>query len=86
MPVALNYVPGDLVDVRSAAPTWYPGVVSLVDNSRIIVDLDLPHPTGDEWSGTTLRYGGNEPVEKVTIWKASEALQDPAAAHIRIRP
>lgn len=85
MPALLNYVPGDLVDVRSAAPTWYPGVVSLVDDSKIVVALDLPRPTGDEWSGTTLRYGGNEPVENVTVWKASEALQDAAAAHIRMQ-
>lgn len=83
MPALLNYQPGDLVDVRSAAPTWYPGVVSFVDDSKIVVALDAPLPTGNEWSGTTLRYGGDDPVVNVTVWKASEALQDPASAHIR---
>ena len=86
MPVVLNYAPGDLVDVRSAAPTWHSGVVSLVDDSRIVVDLDAPLPTGDEWSGKELPYGGSEPVSKITVWKASEALQGPAAAHIRMSP
>lgn len=86
MPALLNYQPGDLVDVRSAVPTWRPGTVTEVDANRIIVELDAPYPTGNEWSGTTMRYGGDEPVSKVTVWKASEAVQDPGASHIRMRP
>lgn len=86
MPALLNYQPGDLVDVRSSVPTWYPGTVSVVDAKKIVVTLDAPYPTGDQWSGTTRPYGGSDPVASVTVWKASEALQDPAACHIRMRP
>lgn len=80
-----QYEPGDRVDVRSAVPTWWPGVVSMVDDAKIAVDLDAPYPTGNQWSGTTLRYGGNEPVLKVTIWKSSESVLPPEDAHIRTR-
>lgn len=86
MPAVLDYQPGDLVDVRSASPTWYPGVVSLVDDSKIVVDLDPPYPTGNQWSGRSLPYGGSDLVRKVTVWKASEAIQDPGAQHIRMQP
>lgn len=82
-----NYQPGDPVDVRSSVPTWYPGVVSLVDDARIVVDLDAPHPTSDQWSGVTRRYGGTDPVLQATIWKASEAVsQGPGCANCHIRP
>jgi len=83
-----NYVPGDLVDVRSSVVAWYPGVVSLVDATKIVVALDAPLPTGDEWSGVTMRYGGSAPVDAVTVWKASEAVAthpDSACSHIRMR-
>ncbi len=69
-----DYQPGDLVNVRSASPTWWPGVVQTVDAARIIVALDTPYPTGDEWSGQTLPYGGSMPVTATTVWKASEAV------------
>lgn len=81
-----DYQPGDLVDVRSSIPTWYPGVVSFVDETKIVVDLDAPHPTADEWSGVTRSYGGSEPVIQATIWKASEAVsQSPGCANCHIR-
>lgn len=86
MPPLNDYQPGDLVDVRSAAPTWWPGVVSFVDDSKIVVALDAPVPNGNQWAGQTLRYGGTEPVESVTVWKASEAIQAPGTQHIRMRP
>jgi hypothetical protein len=85
----MPYNPGDLVDVRSGVPTWRPGVVSLVDDEKIVVDLDSPYPTADQWSGVTRRYGGSEPVAVATIWKASEAVSDgtgSACCHIRLRP
>jgi len=81
-----DYNPGDLVSVRSASPTWWPGVVETVDDVKIVVALDVPLPTGNEWSGMTLRYGGNMPVEKATIWRSSEAVSTPGCQTCHIKP
>lgn len=81
----VTYNPGDLVDVRSSLAPWRPGVVATVDTKKIVVSLDPPYPTADEWSGEARRYGGSEPVESVTVWMASEAIAEGAAQHIRPR-
>jgi hypothetical protein len=73
--MALQYAPGDAVLVRSAAPTWWPGVVATVDPVKIVVNLDAPVPNGNQWAGKTLPYGGTSPVNKVTIWVAAETAE-----------
>lgn len=69
-----QYQPGDPVNVRSGTQQRRPGVVALADADKIIVDLDAPWPTADQWSGVTRRYGGSDPVKQVTIWVASEVV------------
>ncbi len=83
-----QYNPGDPVSVRSGAPTWWPGVVAAVDDVKIVVDLEAPLPTGDQWSGQTLRYGGSEPVSQTIIWIASEVVSQGQGrgCHIKPRP
>ena len=79
-----QYNPGDLVYVRSASPTWWPGVVATVDSMNIVVNLDAPLPTGSQWAGQTLPYGGNNPVNQTTIWIAAEVVAP--QSHIKPRP
>ena len=80
-----DYKPGDRVDVRSASPTWWPGVVTSIDDAQINVKLDDPVPNGNQWSGQILRYGGTSPVGKTIIWRAGEVVDDPSNQHIRPR-
>jgi len=69
-----GYNPGDPVSVRSASPTWWPGVVQSADSTKIVIALNTPYPTGDQWSGMTLPYGGSMPVEATTVWMSSEVV------------
>jgi len=80
------YQPGDKVSVRSGAPTWWPGVVSFVDDSRILVGMSQPWPTGDQWSGMSLPYSGGMSVKTVTIWKASEVVSQGQGQGCHIKP
>jgi hypothetical protein len=89
MPALMHqYNPGDPVYVRSAAPTWWPGVVASVDDSKIVVTLNAPLPTGSQWAGQNLPYGGNTPVDKTIVWIASEVVSQGhgSGCHIKPRP
>ena len=77
---------GDDVSVRSGGPAWWPGAVSLVDDSKILVDLSQPWPTGDQWSGASLPYSGGLPVKTVTVWKASEVVSQGQGCGCHIKP
>lgn len=87
MPVVIdeNYQPGDLVDVRSARPRWWPGVVRWVSDSQICVELEAPQPTANEWTGSVLRYGGGSPIGTTLVSRASEVFQNEDLKHIRRR-
>jgi hypothetical protein len=86
MPTIQQYSPGDPVYVRSASPTWWPGVVASVNPAQIAVNLNAPLPTGDQWSGQTLPYGGDTPVDKTIVWTASEVVLPEGQGHIKPRP
>lgn len=81
-----DYNPGDPVDVRATVEGgWFPGVVASVDPRFWRVTLDDPKPTQDQWAGTAARYGGNQPVNTVNVYRKQGSELAGNNQHIRHR-
>jgi hypothetical protein len=80
-----TYDPGDRVGVRSSAGLdWHDGVVVSHDHGLTQccyhVKLDTP-VSGNAWSGTTRKLGGDELVSMVCVFRHTENLTP--GEHIR---